>query len=252
VASRRHAEALLRAGRITCNGVVVGLGDRADPARDRLAVDGRPVALERPVYWILHKPRGVVSTTRDPEGRPTVLSLALRAAGGARLPRLYPVGRLDRDSEGLVLLTNDGALTQVLLHPSHGSEREYRVVVRGPVGRPVADALRAGVELEEGRSAPARVERLRWNARAGTSELTLVLIEGRKRQIRRSLAALGHPVLRLVRVRVGPLRLGRLAAGAARELRPDEVRALREHAHRLARAREDTSRPRVEPRRVRA
>lgn len=222
MASRRGAEELLRAGRVRVNGVAAGLGDSADPERDRIQVDGRLLELEPREYWILHKPRGVITTRRDPQGRPTVVDLVPESGR-----RLFPVGRLDRETEGLVLLTNDGPLAHALLHPSHGVEREYRVTVKG---RMLADELRrlaTGVELKGGVvTAPARVTRFRWSERSGTSRFTLVLIEGRKRQIRRACAALGHPVLRLLRVRIGPLRLGRLAPGATRRVSAAEQRAL--------------------------
>ena len=140
--------------------------------------------------------------------------------------RLFPVGRLDLDTEGLVLMTNDGALAQALLHPSHGVEREYRVTARGRVGTDTRRRLAEGVRLEDGRTAPARVGALRFDPRADTSRFSLILTEGRKRQIRRALDSLGHPVVRLRRVRMGPLQLGRLARGAARPLHSAERRAL--------------------------
>jgi 23S rRNA pseudouridine2605 synthase len=163
----------------------------------------------------------VITTARDPQGRPTVVDLV-----PDRAHRLFPVGRLDRESEGLLLLTNDGRVAQALLHPSHGSEREYRVTVRGRIGASALRRLAAGVELEEGATAPARVGSARFDPQSGTSRFALTLVEGRKRQIRRSLAALGHPVVRLVRVRMGPLRLGRLRPGEARELSAWERRTL--------------------------
>jgi 23S rRNA pseudouridine2605 synthase len=221
VASRRAAEDLLRAGRVAVNGRTARLGESADPARDAVSVDGVRVAAEPREYWLVHKPRGVITTVRDPQGRPTVLSLVPRARA-----RLFPVGRLDRESEGLLLLTNDGPLAQRLLHPSHQTEREYRVTVQGRVAPATLRRLERGVELEEGRTAPARAGAATWSATQGTSRFALTLIEGRKRQIRRALEALGHPVRRLVRVRMGPLRLGRLVAGTARPLRPEELRAL--------------------------
>lgn len=230
VASRRGAEALVRAGRVRVNGRVASLGDSADTARDRIELDGEPVRPERPVYWLLHKPRGVVTTVRDPEGRPTVLGLL---PARARDARVFPVGRLDRDSEGLLLLTNDGDLAHALLHPSLGNRREYQVIARGDVGPEKLARLERGVRLPEGRTAPARVRAPRFDPGDDTTRFTLVLGEGRKRQIRRSLRALGHPVRKLVRVRFGPQALGALAAGEARPLSRDEVAALRAHADRL-------------------
>jgi 23S rRNA pseudouridine2605 synthase len=230
LASRRAAEAWIREGRVRVDGHVAKLGDAADLEVQQVAVDGRPIAVARLAYWMAHKPRGVVTTTRDPEGRRTVLDLLPREA-----PRLHPVGRLDQDTEGLVLLTNDGAVTQALLHPSLGSEREYRVTVRGPIADALLRRLARGIVLDDGPTAPARVGAARFDRAADASTFALVLAEGRKRQIRRAMQALGHPVLRLVRVRMGPLVLGALAPGRARRLRTAEVAALRAHAARLQR-----------------
>ena len=221
VASRRGAEDLLREGRVAVNGVRARLGDSADAQCDVVTVDGVPMEREALAYWLVNKPRGVITTVRDPQGRPTVVGLV-----PARTPRLFPVGRLDRDTEGLVLLTNDGALAQVLLHPSHESEREYRVTVKGAVAPATLKRLAQGVELEEGRTAPAQVGPARFDSRAGTTRFALTMIEGKKRQIRRSLRALGHSVVGLSRVRMGPLRLGQLEPGAARPLNAREIRAL--------------------------
>jgi len=228
LASRRAAEEWIRAGRVRVDGAIAKLGDAADPASQRITVDGRALALAHHVYWIAHKPRGVVTTTSDPEGRRTVLELLPREG-----PRVHPVGRLDQETEGLVLLTNDGAVTQALLHPSFGSEREYRVTARGRIADTALDRLAAGIVLEDGPTAPARVGAARFDRANDTSRFTLVIAEGRKRQIRRALAALGHPVVRLVRVRMGPIELGALEPGRARRLRPAEVAALLAHARRL-------------------
>jgi pseudouridine synthase len=229
VASRRGAEALLRAGRVRVNGSVARLGDAADPARDRIELDGRPLAPAPRAYWVLHKPRGVVTTRSDPEGRATVLSLL---PAQARRLRLFPVGRLDRDSEGLVLLTNDGDLAQRLLHPSFGSEKEYLATLRGTPSAASLQRFARGLRLERGGrvTAPARAAREGGGGARRESRLRVVLREGRKRQIRRSFALLGHPVLRLQRVRIGPLRLGGLPPGAARPLTAAERRALLAHA----------------------
>ncbi len=229
VTSRRRAEALVEAGRVRVNGRVAVLGDRADPARDRIELDGERVRVAAPVFWMLHKPRGVLSTTRDPRGRPTVLDLLPSEAADARV---FPVGRLDRDTEGLVLLTNDGEVTHALLHPSRGSEREYRVHARGRVPASGLLRLARGMRLDDGPTAPAEVGPARYDAGADETVFSLTMIEGRKRQIRRMLRAVGHPVVSLVRTRVGPLRLGRLPAGEARRLRPEELRRLLEHAAR--------------------
>jgi 23S rRNA pseudouridine2605 synthase len=216
VASRRASEEIVRAGRVTVGGVTV-----TDPARDvgpdgAVAVDGRPVspAHERVVY-ALNKPAGVVSTARDPQGRPTVVTMV------PQTERLYPVGRLDIDTTGLILLTNEGDLAHRLTHPSFEVSKTYRAVVGGPpVHEAALRALRDGIELEEGRTAPARVERVS----ADTIELTIH--EGRKRQVKRMCEAVGHPVKRLERVAFGPLQLGDLPRGRWRRLSPAEVEAL--------------------------
>jgi len=233
LASRREAEDWIRAGRVRVNGELARVGDAADPHHDDVRVDGRPVRAEAHRYWLLHKPRGVLTTTRDPHaaraGRDTVLDLLPAAARGARL---FPVGRLDLDSEGLLLLTNDGDVAQALLHPRHGCEREYRVTVRGRVAADALRRLAAGLVLDDGPMAPCRVAGVRHDPRRDETRLTLTLREGRKRQIRRALGQLGHPVRRLLRTRMGPLRLGRLEVGAARELAPGERGALRAFAAR--------------------
>jgi len=215
IASRRAAEDIIRAGRVTVATEIV-----TDPARDvdessNVAVDGEPLrpARERVVYAV-HKPAGVVSTAKDTHGRPTVVELAPRGAG-----RLYPVGRLDADTTGLILLTNDGELANRLTHPRYGVPKTYRAKVRGRVSRETIQQLRDGVELDDGPTAPARA---RW---AG-DEIELVLTEGRKRQVRRMLEAVGHPVIELRRIGFGPLQLGDLKPGAARRLKREEVEVL--------------------------
>ena len=221
VASRRAAEALIAAGRVSVNGVVVTtLGAKADPQHDQIRLDGRLIARDAPpLYFALNKPVGYVSTASDERRRPTVLDLVRDVPA-----RLYPVGRLDRDSEGLLLLTNDGDLALRLTHPRYGVEKEYAVLLdREP--RPEALGLLAtGIELDGRRTAPARVRRLERTP-AGVW-IAIALHEGRKRQIRRMCAALGLHVLRLIRVRIGPVRLGALPPGAYRPLTRAEVRAL--------------------------
>ncbi len=205
---------------MTVNGRVATLGDKVDPDRDRVTLRGIDVNLDPNVrYLALHKPAGVVTTMRDPQGRPHVRDL-LPAEG----PRVFPVGRLDRDTEGLLLLTNDGDLANKLTHPRFGVEKEYLAEVEGrPASRHIA-ALRRGVDLDDG---PARAVSARIvDARQDRGQLRLVMTEGRKREVRRLLAAVGLPVRRLVRLRVGPITLGRLAPGAVRELTADEVLAL--------------------------
>jgi len=222
VASRRAAEDLIRAGRVTVNGAVATLGESADADRDAIALDGKPIQREPLEYWIVNKPRGVLTTVSDPQGRSTVIDLAQESTA-----RLFPVGRLDLLSEGLVLLTNDGPLAHSLLHPSFGEEREYRVTVRGSIDRSTLRRISEGVELEDGLTAPARASAVRFDPETRTTRFALILVEGRKRQIRRMMRELGHPVVRLVRVRMGPLELGRLASGKARPLRARERRVLK-------------------------
>jgi 23S rRNA pseudouridine2605 synthase len=230
VASRRASERLIREGRVEVNGrQVTEMGVQVDPERDVIAVDGRRVRVggERR-YIVLHKPRGCLSVLEDDRGRRAVRDLVPDAQG------LYPAGRLDYNSEGLLLLTDDGALTQRLTHPRYEHEKEYLVLVRGEPSVEGLRALRSGIELEDGRTAPARVgrvERTQWGyAPQGQMWLRFVLREGRKRQIRRMCDAVGLEVRRLVRVRIGPITLGELATGKHRALTADEVRRLRRAA----------------------
>jgi pseudouridine synthase len=230
VASRRHAEALILAGRVQVNGQrVTQLGTRVQPETDEVLVDGRTV---RPaaasVYVLLHKPAGVVTTVSDPQGRQTALDLL---PPSLRDKRLFPVGRLDLESEGLLLLTNDGAFALRLTHPRFEQEKEYHALVRGHPTSPALETLRRGMLLpgETRPTAPAEVRPLPsafGPASEHTSWLSVTLHEGRKRQVRRMLAAVGHPVLRLVRVRVGALRLGDLPPGQWRLLNAAEVEKL--------------------------
>ncbi|MGN6870626.1 MAG: pseudouridine synthase, partial [Solirubrobacteraceae bacterium] len=208
VASRRASEEIVRAGRVTVDGQTV-----TDPARDvgadhAVAVDGRKIATARArVVYALNKPAGVVSTARDPQGRPTVVTMV------PQTERLYPVGRLDIDTTGLILLTNQGELAHRLTHPSFEVEKTYRAVLGGAaLHERTLSALREGVELEDGRTAPARVRRVS----ADTLEITIH--EGRKRQVKRMCEAVGHPVKRLERVAFGPLALGELPRGRWRKL----------------------------------
>ena len=222
--SRRTCEDVVRAGRVKVDGVVATLGDRADPENQRVLVDDVPLPV-RPdlVYYVLNKPTGVVTTASDPQGRPTVVALVPNE------PRVFPVGRLDADTEGLLVMTNDGDLAQLLAHPRHGVDKTYVAEVSGRPSEAVLRQLRTGIELDDGPTAPAKV---RITARAaGKVALELTIHEGRKRQVRRMFAAVGHPVQRLVRTKIGPLADARLAPGTWRELRPREVRALYEAAH---------------------
>jgi 23S rRNA pseudouridine2605 synthase len=213
--SRRASEALIAAGRVRVNGEVAALGARADPETDRIEVDGAVLGI-RPglVHYLLNKPAGVVTTASDPQGRPTVVGLVPAE------PRVFPVGRLDADTEGLLLLTNDGELAHRLTHPSFGVDKEYVADVEGRPTRGALRRLREGVELEDGPTAPAKVSLV------GDRLLRITIHEGRKRQVRRMCDAVGLPVRRLVRVRIGPIADRRLAPGEWRALEPDEVRAL--------------------------
>ena len=214
--SRRLCEELIAAGRVTVNGDVAVLGRRVDVDRDRVEVDGAPIGVKPDlVYYLLNKPVGVVTTAKDTHGRPTVIGLL-----PAR-PRVFSVGRLDVDTEGLLLLTNDGDLANRIAHPSHGVEKEYLVEVEG--GRVSAGGLRQlreGIELEDGPTAPARV------SQPEPGILRITIHEGRNRQVRRMFEAVGHRVTRLVRTRIGPLSDRTLRPGSWRELTVDEWRAL--------------------------
>jgi 23S rRNA pseudouridine2605 synthase len=220
VASRRGAERLMAAGRVAVNGrVVAEPGTQADPTHDVITVDGRP--LPSPschVYLMLNKPPGVVATAHDPQGRPTVFALVQRPE------RLFTVGRLDRDTEGLLLLTNDGAWANMVMHPSAGVEKEYEAIVDGVPGPEALRRFAEGVTLPDGHIAHGAAHLL--EKLDGGARVSLTLHEGHKRQARLMFGAIGHPVRRLVRIRVGGLRLGTLASGVWRELTPAEVRAV--------------------------
>ncbi|HEX9529753.1 MAG TPA: pseudouridine synthase [Acidimicrobiales bacterium] len=215
VASRRAVEELISEGRVTVNGAAAVLGRRVDPERDRVEVDGvRVVLAPGAVHYLLNKPSGTVATASDPQGRPTVVQLV------PPVPRVFPVGRLDADTEGLLLLTNDGDLAHRLAHPSFGVDKEYLAHVAGSLSPGDLRRLRTGVELEDGRTAPARV------AQVAPGVLRITIHEGRNRQVRRMCEAVGHPVRRLVRTRIGPIRDRGLGPGQWRRLAPSEVQAL--------------------------
>jgi 23S rRNA pseudouridine2605 synthase/16S rRNA pseudouridine516 synthase len=258
IASRRAAEQLIAQGRVRVNGeVVTAMGVRADPYTDRIEVDGRLIRPPAPtpdaehphrqgqgqgqgqemVYILLNKPAGVVSTVKDTHGRPTVVDLVRGAAVGATTtvarrqhtpapgPRVYPVGRLDEDTTGLLLLTNDGELTFRLTHPRYGVEKEYLALVRGQPGEEALQKLREGVEIEGRPTAPAKVEVA--GVQDNDTWLDITIHEGRKRQVRLMCAAVGHPVIQLHRVRFGPLTIGNLQPGKWRYLATHEVHALK-------------------------
>ena len=215
IGSRRVCEDLIAEGRVLVDGETAVLGRRVDPETALIEVDGAPVGV-RPdlVHYVLNKPAGVVTTADDPQGRPTVVGLVPNE------PRVFPVGRLDVDPEGLLLLTNDGELAHRLTHPSYGVEKEYVAEVEGLPTRAVLRRLREGVELDDGPTAPARATLV------DPSVVRLTIHEGRNRQVRRMCEAVGHSVVRLVRTRIGPLADRSLAPGAWRELTGDEVRSL--------------------------
>jgi 23S rRNA pseudouridine2605 synthase len=217
--SRRAVEDLVRAGRVSVGGrVVTDLGQRVDPERDQVAVDGsRVVVDQRRRYWLLNKPAGVVTTADDPQGRPTVVQMV------PAQPRVFPVGRLDLDTEGLLILTNDGDLAHRLTHARFGVEKRYLAEVEQLPPDALA-RLRRGVELDDG---PARAQRARIVGSSGRRRMVeVIMLEGRNREVRRLLDAVGAPVRRLVRTAVGPLRLTGLAPGEYRPLRQEEVRRL--------------------------
>lgn len=241
VASRRASESLIAAGRVRVDGRVVRLGDRADPATARLEVDGRPVGVGvGKAYLALHKPAGVTSTTRDRHADRTVLDLVPTAL----VPdgtRLFPVGRLDRDSEGLLLLTNDGAWAERVLHPRFGVEREYAMAFEAPLSPEQEQAVRAGIPLEEGLATLARPLRHLGRTEVGALRQVLdpppqadlvwyaaTLHQGWKRQLRRMFGAVDAPIRRLVRIRIGPVKLADLRSGAIRPLRRPELERLGE------------------------
>lgn len=219
IGSRRACEELIVAGRVTVDGEVATIGRRVDADTAAVAVDGVPVPTRAGlVHYLLNKPAKVISAAHDPEGRPTVVALVPAE------PRVYPVGRLDWDTEGLLILTNDGDLTHRLTHPSFGVEKEYLAEVEGVPSRAALRRLREGVELDDGVTAPARVALA--TGRAERCALTIVIHEGRNRQVRRMCEAVGHPVRRLVRTRIGPISDRNLAPGAWRVLSQAEVRGL--------------------------
>ena len=227
--SRRAAETLISAGRVRVNGVVVSaLGAQADPDIDSIEVDGAAIALAAPhVYLAMNKPTGVVTTASDPQGRRTVMELLPTTLP----PHVFPIGRLDRDTEGLLLFTSDGEFAHRMAHPRYEMDKEYFALVAGTPERAALDALRSGVVIEGKRTSPATVEGATppqgFAGAAGHAWLRLVIHEGRKRQVRLMCAAVGHPVKTLVRTRIGGVTLARLARGKTRALSSREVAELR-------------------------
>jgi 23S rRNA pseudouridine2605 synthase len=235
IASRRTAETLIVEGRVTVNGKTVSeLGSKADPDKDDIRVDGRRVkTAARRRYLLMYKPRGYITTRADPEQRPTVIDLLTK--GGVR-EYIYPVGRLDYDSEGLLLLTNDGELAAQLTHPRHGIGREYHVRVRGVPDDRAIDKLRNGVSLDGEKTAPAQVDLQKTIEAANGLDaiLSIVIYEGRNRQVRRMCEAVGHPVKKLKRVRIGPIKDDHIRPGEFRDLDEREIAALKKDAKKIS------------------
>src|SRR5688500_4454571 len=238
VAARRGSEELIAAKRVTVDGRVATIGQQVDPETSRIEVDGRPImGSTARIHLALHKPAGVTSTVRDRHASQTVLDLVPTSLV-PETARLYPVGRLDQDSEGLLLLTNDGDWAELVLHPRYGVEREYAIGLAGPLDQAQVDALRAGIRLDEGLAQLAQPLRMASGAETKRLEALLdvlparltwyrgVLTQGWKRQLRRMFGAVGAPIERLVRVRIGPVRLDDLPSGRTRRLRHEEIRRL--------------------------
>jgi 23S rRNA pseudouridine2605 synthase len=221
IASRRHAEQLIVAGRVKFNGAVVKeMATQVDPLTDRIEVDGQLVGTEEPVYILLHKPPGYLSTVTDSRGRPTVIELV-----GIIKQRIYPVGRLDYDTAGLLLLSNDGQFTNLIIHPRYKIDKKYTACINGRIQDNELRMLQEGVRLEEGLTAPAQVKVIKRGDWESLVELTIH--EGRKRQVKRMFAAVGHPVLSLTRTGLGFLSLAGVEQGQFRHLHPAEVEALK-------------------------
>lgn len=217
--SRRSCELIIEQGRVLVNGVTAQVGLRVDVERDEVVVDGKIVGVHPElVYFLLNKPAGFISSVADPQGRPTVVDLVPNDT------RVYPIGRLDLDSEGLLILTNDGDLTNLVAHPTHGVEKEYLVNVDRQITDRNLNRLRHGILLEDGITAPARVTKL------SETLIRISIHEGRNRQVRRMCEELGYKVLRLVRIRIGPIRDSNLRQGEWRVLEPEEIIALRNAA----------------------
>lgn len=221
IASRRKAEELIIEGRVTVNGKIATLGMKADPARDHIKVDGRLLVRPEPkIYLVFNKPAGVVTSLSDPEGRPTIKDFLK----GVKY-RVFPVGRLDYDSEGLLLITNDGDFAHCILHPSKKMSKTYVVKVKGIVDEGEMEKLRKGVRLEDGLTAPAKAKKIRQSESNSWIEITIH--EGRKRQVRRMLEKVGYPVIKLRRIAIGGLKLGDLKPGEMRHLTNEEIKKLK-------------------------
>ncbi|MGD0282321.1 MAG: pseudouridine synthase [Dissulfurispiraceae bacterium] len=220
VASRRKSEELIDEGRVTVNGRTAEIGMKADSDRDHIKVDGKLLTRREPkVYLVFNKPKGVVTSLSDPEGRPTIKDFLKRVKY-----RVFPVGRLDYDSEGMLLITNDGDFAQAVLHPAHEIPKTYLVKIKGMIEDKSMDKLRRGVRIEDGMTAPARVKRIRIGKASENNQwLEVIVHEGKKRQVRRMLEKVGHDVLKLKRIAINGLKLGKLKPGEFRPLTPEEV-----------------------------
>lgn len=224
IASRRNAEDLIFEGRVTVNGKIANIGTKADPARDSIKVDGKLLIKREPkVYLIFNKPRGVITSLHDPERRMTVKDFLKDLKY-----RVFPVGRLDYDSEGILLLTNDGEFAHAVLHPSRKISKMYLVKVKGMLTEDDMIQLRTGIKLEDGITAPSKVRRVRETEHNSWLEITIY--EGRKRQIRRMLETIGHPVLKLKRIRINGIEIGELKPGAFRYLTSGEIKRIKREA----------------------
>ncbi|WP_127585326.1 pseudouridine synthase [Paenibacillus koleovorans] len=224
VASRRKCEEYITAGRVQVNEITITeLGAKVDPLADVITVDGKPIKQQTLVYYVLNKPKGVITSITDPEGRQTVADYTKSIA-----ERVYPVGRLDYDSEGLLLLTNDGELANLLTHPKHHVPKTYQVTVEGTPHGTLMDKLRNGIKLEDGMTAPAEVEYQDVNPERKEAVITITIYEGRNRQVRRMFDAIHFPVQRLKRIQFGSLQLDGLPRGKTRKLTPAQVKELRD------------------------
>ncbi len=223
VASRRKAEQMILEGKVKVNGqVVTKLGTVVNPEQDIIEVDGRKIDLQKKLYYMFYKPTGVITSVRDPHGRKVVLDYFTHIQ-----ERIYPIGRLDRDTSGLLLLTNDGDLAYRLMHPSFQVDKVYRAIVKGIPTRSQLDKLKRGIKLKDGWTAPAKIKLLAVNPKLNQAEIRIAIYEGRKRQVRRMFKAIGHPVLALHREQYAFLTLDGLKEGEYRQLRPDEIERLK-------------------------
>lgn len=226
VASRRKSEEMIRAGRVEVNGQTVrDMGVKVDPKQDAIKVDGRPIRQEKKVYVLFNKPKGVITSASDPEGRKTVASFFTNIR-----ERIYPVGRLDYDTEGLLLLTNDGEFAHLLTHPRHHVPRTYLATVKGVPHGTKLDKLRSGVELEDGLTSPAEAEYYDIDPDKNETIVQVTIYEGRNRQVRRMFEAIGHPVQKLKRIKFGPILLAGVPRGKYRHLTAEEIKELRAEA----------------------